>query len=186
MAAVRLRKAFRYPEDSDEEHEELDEVEQERVIQRLQGQNDARNAQYSLIFTIIPLLSATIFLPSVLSAASVAERFLSLVGLASLSVTAYIMRTSPLRLDPKGKKPMSVADERLARIRAVLVPANGAVCLLLAVLYCFIGAGSSYGSRPVLYLIPGAMLVTILLAQQVMLSVDLTSLKDLQYEYKGA
>lgn len=90
-----------------------------------------------------------------LSAASVAERFLSLVGLASLSVTAYIMRTSPLRLDPKGKKPMSVADERLAWIRAVLVPANGAVCLLLAVLYCFIGAGSSYGTRPVLYFIPG-------------------------------
>ena len=30
------------------------------------------------------------------------------------------------------------------------------------------------------------MLVVILLARRVMLSVDLASLKDLQYEYKGA
>lgn len=48
MAAVRLRKAFRYPEDSDEDREELDEQEQEHVIQQLQRQNDARNAQYSV------------------------------------------------------------------------------------------------------------------------------------------
>lgn len=48
MAALRLRKAFRYPEDSDDEREELDEEEQERVIQQLQHQNDARNAQYSV------------------------------------------------------------------------------------------------------------------------------------------
>lgn len=48
MAALRLRKAFRYPEDSDEDREELDEEEQEQVIQQLQRQNDARNAQYSV------------------------------------------------------------------------------------------------------------------------------------------
>jgi hypothetical protein len=47
MAAVRLRKAFRYPEESDE-REELDEEEQEKVIEQLQSQNDARNAQYSV------------------------------------------------------------------------------------------------------------------------------------------
>lgn len=46
MAAVRLRKAFRYPEDSDENREELDEEEQEQLIEQLQRQNHARNAQY--------------------------------------------------------------------------------------------------------------------------------------------
>jgi hypothetical protein len=46
---VRLRKAFRYPDDPDDEREELDEEEQERVIQQLQRQNEARNAQYSVI-----------------------------------------------------------------------------------------------------------------------------------------
>lgn len=48
MAAVRLRKAFRYPEESEGEREELDEEQQERVIEQLQRQNDARNAQYSV------------------------------------------------------------------------------------------------------------------------------------------
>jgi hypothetical protein len=43
MAAVRLRKAFRYPEESEGEREELDEEQQERVIEQLQSQNDARN-----------------------------------------------------------------------------------------------------------------------------------------------
>lgn len=50
MAAVRLRKVFQYPEDSDHENdrEELDEQEQERVIEQLQRQNDARNAHYNV------------------------------------------------------------------------------------------------------------------------------------------
>lgn len=48
MAAVRLRKAFRYPEESDGEREELDEEEQEQLIEQLQSQNDTRNAQYSV------------------------------------------------------------------------------------------------------------------------------------------
>jgi hypothetical protein len=34
--------------------------------------------------------------------------------------------------------------------------------------------------------IPAAMLAAILLARDTMLSVDLSTLKDLQYEYKGA
>lgn len=45
---MRLRKAFRYPDESEDEREELDEEEQERVIQQLQRQNEARNAQYSV------------------------------------------------------------------------------------------------------------------------------------------
>jgi hypothetical protein len=51
---VRLRKAFRYPDYPDDEREELDEEEQERVIQQLQRQNEARNAQYSV--NIHPLI----------------------------------------------------------------------------------------------------------------------------------
>ncbi|CDM28060.1 hypothetical protein DTO013E5_4012 [Penicillium roqueforti] len=184
MAAVRLRKAFRYPEESEGEREELDEEEQERVIEQLQSQNDARNAQYSVIFTALPLLAATVFVPSVLSASSQAERLFSLLGLVSLLTTAYIMKRSPLQPDRKGKKPMTFHTERIARIHGTLVPGNSALCLLLALVS--LSTGSSYAIRPVLYLIPGAMLVVILLARKVMLSVDLASLKDLQYEYKGA
>ena len=47
MAAVRLRKAFRYPDDLDEtDQADLDEQEQEQLIEQLQHQNDTRNAQY--------------------------------------------------------------------------------------------------------------------------------------------
>ncbi|CAG7917207.1 unnamed protein product [Penicillium olsonii] len=180
--AVRLRKVFRYPEELDE-REELDEQEQERVIEQLQRQNDTRNAQYSVIFTALPLLAALVFVPSVLSAFSPLERLFSLLGLVSLVITAYIMRCSPLQ-DRKGKKPMNVRNERIARFHAALVPGAGAVSVLLGLVY--LSAGPSYSIRPVLYLVPGAMLATILLAQKVMRSVDLTSLQDLQYNYKGA
>lgn len=48
MVTVRLRKAFRYPEESEGEREELDEEQQEQLIELLQSQNDTRNAQYSV------------------------------------------------------------------------------------------------------------------------------------------
>ncbi|KAJ5144111.1 uncharacterized protein N7515_002898 [Penicillium bovifimosum] len=182
MAAVRLRKAFRYPEESNE-REELDEEEQERVIEHLQKQNDARNAQYSIIFTALPLVAATVFVGPVFTASGQAERLFALLGLVSLLTTGYIMRCSPLQRDRKGKRAMTVHNERIARVHAALVPGNGVVCVLLGLVYF---SGSTGRIQPVLYLIPGVMLVSILLARSVMLSVDLASLKDLQYEYKGA
>ncbi|KAJ5542014.1 hypothetical protein N7535_004432 [Penicillium sp. DV-2018c] len=184
MAAIRLRKAFRYPEESDGEREELDEEEQERIIEQLQRQNDLRNAQYSVIFTALPLVAATVFVVPVFSASSHTERLFALLGLASLLTTGYIMRCSPLQRDRKGKKAMTVHNERIARVQAALVPGNGAVCVLLGLVY--FSAGSAGSFQPVVYLIPGVMLVSILLARSVMLSVDLASLKDLQYQYKGA
>ncbi|KAJ5934672.1 hypothetical protein N7466_004219 [Penicillium verhagenii] len=186
MAAVRLRRVFRYPEDSDHEndHEELDEQEQERVIEQLQRQNDTRNAYYKLIFTVIPLVLMTTFLPSLLWTSSFSERFCSLAGISSLLASAYVMQYFPLHADRKGKKPMIMENEHLALIHAALVPMNGVVCGLLA-LSVFLGAWPS-GSWPALYLIPGAMLGATLLARQSILSVDISALKDLQYEYKGA
>lgn len=106
-----------------------------------------------MIFTALPLLAATVFVPSVLSASSQAERLFSLLGLVSLLTTAYIMKRSPLQPDRKGKKPMTFHTERIARIHGTLVPGNSALCLLLALVS--LSTGSSYAIRPVLYLIPG-------------------------------
>jgi hypothetical protein len=108
-----------------------------------------------MVFTALPLLTAVIFVPSVLSASSQAERLFSFLGLVSLITTAYIMRCSPLQPDRKGKKPMNVHNQRVARIHAALVPGSGMVSLLLALVY--FSTGSSYGTRPVFYLIPGGM-----------------------------
>ncbi|KAJ5683208.1 hypothetical protein N7462_006373 [Penicillium macrosclerotiorum] len=186
MATVRLRRAFRYPDDSDG-HEELDEQEQEQLIQQLQHQNNARNAQYSVIFTVISLVPVTAFLPSMLTTgSSLMERFLSLLSILSLLVTAYIMQISPLHPDRKGKGPMMVDQEHFSWLRSNLVPMNGMLGLLLTLAYLFSGLGLTFMIRPVLYLIPGALLAAILVARKTMLSVDLSTLKDLQYEYKGA
>ncbi|KAJ5578959.1 hypothetical protein N7450_007826 [Penicillium hetheringtonii] len=185
MAAVRLRKAFRYPEESDDDREEMDEEEQERVIQQLQQQNESRNAQYSLVFTAIPLFSTLVFL-SLLRAGGASERMLSFLSIISLLATAYTMRSAPLYRDLKGKKPLSPRNERLEMIHTALIPLNGAVCTLLALIYVIFLDGDSFHINPAFYLIPGVMLMIIILAKHTMLEVDLATLKDLQYEYKGA
>lgn len=153
-----------------------------------------------MVFTAIPLASVIAFLPSVLSTSNPTEGLLSCLGILSLLATAYTIRHSPIHPDRKGKKPITAGDERLALFRTALVPVNGVVCLLLTVAYFLI---EPYASWPVLYLIPGGescpilparyrcstrivMLAVILIARETMLSVDLSTLKDLQYEYKGA
>ncbi|KAL2845361.1 hypothetical protein BJX68DRAFT_242206 [Aspergillus pseudodeflectus] len=190
MASARLRKAFRYPDDSgdDDAREELDEEEQERVIKHLQQQNDKRNSEYTLIFSAIPLLSTIVFLPSLSSSASlgVATRFYSLLGIASLVATAYTMKyIPPMHPDPKGKRPIRNPD-LTAHIRQYLIPANSAVCALLGLAYLFSSGTAAPVMQPTAYLVPAALLSIILLVRQVMVSVDLAPLGELRYEYKGA
>lgn len=96
-------------------------------------------------------------MPSMMSASTAGEAFLSLLGILSLLSSAYTMRHAPLYPDRKGKKPLLAKDERLTWLLSALVPVNGAVCLLLTACF-FIGADSSYTIRPVLYLIPGGRL----------------------------
>lgn len=109
---------------------------------------------FQMLFTGIPLVSATAFLPSLLSASSLIQGLLSCLGILSLLTTAYTMRNSPLHHDRKGKKPTSVEDQRRALVRTALVPANVFVCLVLTAGYFLVDADSSYTTRPVLYLIP--------------------------------
>jgi hypothetical protein len=109
-----------------------------------------------MIFTGIPMCSATVFLPAVLSASTFGEAFLCLLSILSLLGSAYTMKQAPLYPDRKGKKPLLAEDERLTRFLSALVPINIAVCMVLTAFF-FIGAGSSSTIRPVLYLIPGGV-----------------------------
>ncbi|KAL4911666.1 hypothetical protein BDW62DRAFT_215614 [Aspergillus aurantiobrunneus] len=189
MATARLRKAFRYPDDSgdDDTREELDEEEQERIIKHLKTQNEKWDSQYSLIFAAIPLLSTTIFILPLLSSATLgfSVRLLSLLSIASLLATAYTILHVPLqRPDPKGKRPVQAPD-LTAHVRKYIIPGNSGVCALLGLFY-FFSSRASAGINPVAYLVPTALLMTILIVRQVMVSVDLKPLEDLRYEYKGA
>ncbi|OJJ87279.1 uncharacterized protein ASPGLDRAFT_43805 [Aspergillus glaucus CBS 516.65] len=189
MATTRLRRAFRYPEDSgDEGHEreELDEEEQERVIEQLQRQNDQRNAQYSTVFTALPLLSVLVFVPSVLSKSSTPTvRFFSFLAISSLLVTACIMKLFVSHLsDRKGKRPAAEV-KRTMLVRKSLFFINTGICGTLVLVYLFANISSS-SIWPGLYIVPGAMFGVILLVREAMISVDLSHLQNLRYEYKGA
>ncbi|KAL4963188.1 uncharacterized protein BDV14DRAFT_202025 [Aspergillus stella-maris] len=189
MASARLRKAFRYPDDSGDEdvREDLDEEEQERVIGHLRSQNEKHDFQYKLIFVAIPLLSTFLFIPSFLSVSNVgiSVRFLSLLGITSLLATAYTMKyVPPQRPDPKGKRPMRNLD-LTTQVHQYIVPGNFAMCALLGLAYLS-SAGTSAGIQPVAYLLPIVLLTTILVVRQAMGSVDLKPLEDLRYDYKGA
>ncbi|KAL4870626.1 hypothetical protein BDV12DRAFT_165502 [Aspergillus spectabilis] len=189
MASARFRKAFRYPDDSGDgdAREELDEEEQERVIKYLKTQNEERDLQYSLVFSAIPLLSTIVFIPSLLPLKDLGlfTRFLSLSSILSLLATAYTMKYVPLqRSDPKGKRPIRDPD-LAAHVRKYIIPGNSGICVFLGLAYLSSSAASP-GIQPVAYLVPAALLATIMIVRQVMMSVDLRPLEDLRYEYKGA
>lgn len=103
------------------------------------------------IFTLIPLLSAAVFLPTLLRpSASLYGRVLGLVSLASLAATAYAMRVFGVVLrgrSPKGKMPTDMSPGRL------LLPANAAVCGILVLVYA-LSDPVSLGVSPALYLLP--------------------------------
>ncbi|KAL2000562.1 hypothetical protein VTN02DRAFT_2928 [Thermoascus thermophilus] len=198
MAVARLRRTFRYPEDTDDDNEgreELDDEEQEKVIKELQMQNERRNAEYTLAFAVIPLVSAAAFLPAVLSSSATADqRTLHLLSIVSLLATAYVMRYIPLRQinQKKGRQGLLIRDEVEENssahfLRKHLISANAALCTLLALASCLIGSSErSDHVQWISYLVPGALLGAILIARKVMASVDVGQLEGLRYEYKGA
>ncbi|KAK9644690.1 hypothetical protein HCH54_007109 [Aspergillus fumigatus] len=185
MSTTRLRKAFRYPDDSGDDEqgrEELDEEEQDVVIRQLQAENDKRNSEYTIIFSVIPLLAATIYVPPTISSSStLSERLRSMLSVISLLLTAYIMKYHAIeRPDPKGKRPITKAD-LITSAEKYAIPTNAALCALLAL--------TSIMASPtavVTYFIPAAILATILIARKVMASVDIRFLENLRYDYKGA
>ncbi|KNG80455.1 hypothetical protein ANOM_010625 [Aspergillus nomiae NRRL 13137] len=160
MAAARLRKAFHYPDDSgDNEHEreELDEEEQELVINRLRVQNDKHNAEFTVTFTAIPLLSVSVFIPSVIKqGASLQERFLTCLGILSLITTAYTMKYFPFQHpDLKGKGSMRSSGTIITHFRKLLLPVNTAICGMLLLVWLFTPVEPPSDVQPKVYFVPG-------------------------------
>ncbi|XHG00501.1 hypothetical protein AWENTII_003948 [Aspergillus wentii] len=159
----------------------------ERVINQLQVQNDKRNAEYSMAFAAIPLLSMMVFLQPVLTGSStLSEQSLAFLSIISLAVTTYTMTHVPLqRPNRKDQRPI-YKTSHVSRIRNALLPINSVICVFLVLVYFSTSPVASSSVRPTVYLVPGAMLVIIFIARRVMLSVDIGPLEDLRYEFKGA
>ncbi|KAL1983560.1 hypothetical protein VTN96DRAFT_10220 [Rasamsonia emersonii] len=193
MAAARLRKTFRYPDDSEQEpegREELDEEEQERLIKELQVENDKQNSRYHLAFTILPLITTIAYVPSILSPAATAfQRFSSILCILSLLATACFMRYVPLqRPSRKDREPFrDIGPESLVIARKYLTSLNTAVCAFLSLVFWSMSGNRDQDQLwPVLYLVPGAVLGIVVMARRMMLDVDIGQLEELRYEYKGA
>lgn len=102
---------------------------------------------------MLPLLSAVVFLPSLLlPSSSLYERFLGLVSVASLGATAYAMRAFGVALPARSLKgKMPVPD---ASARRWLLPVNTACCGFLCLVYALIDPESLRNTSPELYLVP--------------------------------
>ncbi|KIW13377.1 hypothetical protein PV08_08565 [Exophiala spinifera] len=99
MNTTRLRKAFKYPSDdegTDASHDEMDEQEQESLLKRLRASESSTNAQYTLIFTALPLIVTLPFAWYLFIATSRIMALLCLLSITSLGSSAYIMSCMPV------------------------------------------------------------------------------------------
>ncbi|KAF2718242.1 hypothetical protein K431DRAFT_139965 [Polychaeton citri CBS 116435] len=133
MASSRLRKAFKYPsEDDDDSNEDLDEEHQERLIADFKAQDGQKNEQYRLAFLAVPLVAAMFFALRVALAASKRQRLSGFLGLSSLLCTAYVLHFMPLHApERKGKRPVYQIEAEKTPIERYLVWLNAALALVM-------------------------------------------------------
>ncbi|KAI9731678.1 MAG: hypothetical protein M1834_004467 [Cirrosporium novae-zelandiae] len=190
MAAARLRRTFRYPEDDStgDERDELDEEEQEAIIENLRLEDEGRNKLYTTIFAALPLILTTTFLPALFGSSPSLIKLISLLGITSLGATAYTLIFIPIpKPDPKGKRPLYRAVQEEGPLQKYLELLNGALCALLSIAAWRIkdkqGAHEGFW---MICLVPAVMFVLITIARRVMHTVNIDELERLRYEYKGA
>ena len=134
MATTRLRKAFRYPADSDDENEpdEMDEEHQERLIADFQAKDMQKNDVYRKLFLGIPSFGAVFFLYTFVTASTARERLISIMSLSSLTCTAYVLHYMPIQApEKKGKRPMYQVEAEKGPVEKYLVHLNAALAGLL-------------------------------------------------------
>lgn len=109
------------------------------------------------MFAIVPLLSTILFLPQLLAGSSGAlELLLSLLGIASLITTAYIMKYMPLQKTDSRHTQAALKPESPRSIPESLLLANIIVSGLLTLSYISLHqADSSLNRRQITYVVPG-------------------------------
>ncbi|KAK3065572.1 hypothetical protein LTS18_000049 [Coniosporium uncinatum] len=95
---TRLRKAFKYPDDEDQDDapDEMDEQEQEALITDLAAQDMSRTAAYTKAFLVLPLVALLPYLPSLVYPTSTALGTNAFLSIVSLAQSAYILYKLPL------------------------------------------------------------------------------------------
>ncbi|OWT43633.1 hypothetical protein VFPPC_18164 [Pochonia chlamydosporia 170] len=199
---ARLRRTFRYPEDSDTP-EILDEQEQETLIANLAAQNAQTNTSFTTTLLFLPLLSTIPYIPLLLRPPP--TPIIAILALTSLLSTTYILYKLPPAETGIGpldawirRDDIPPAAETVRRLRRGLGAEKAPLemylpylnCLLVMVLavmglvvegeegsFAWIGVGN----------LPGIVYGVVLAAKVVMGGVDPErELGGLKYGYKGA
>lgn len=187
MASSRLRKAFKYPEPSEDSPDELDEEHQESLISSLQTEDAQRSSLYRNLFLSIPLIATLYFTYAFLLASPNAQqRLLALLSITSLLCTGYILQFLPVQgPERKGKKPIYQIDAARGPVERYLVYLNAALAGLL-VLVSVVSWGKGLREQAWKEALPGIVMCLTLLVRQLLAPLDLEELQRAKYEYKGA
>ncbi|KAL9016968.1 MAG: hypothetical protein Q9185_005707 [Variospora sp. 1 TL-2023] len=165
MSSAKLRKAFRYPTEEDISDDEIPGGLDEEVI---------------------PLISATVFLPSLLTSPSSQTRLTSLLAISSLLCTAYILFSLP-NGKPANVRIDSATFDGQEPIRRYLTYLNGGLSILVGLnAFRFRNKEGVHDGFWLFFVLPSAMFFIVVLAKRTMLSVDIEGLEKLKYPYKGA
>ena len=134
MATSRLRKAFRYPSEEDEDPSLMDEEQQDKLIEDLQQQDADKTTLYNNIFQGVPLSAALFFLHTFVLANTSRQRLIALLAISSLLCTSYALRFMPIRApDKKGKKAVYRAEAEHTPVEKYLLSLNAALAGLLLI-----------------------------------------------------
>lgn len=136
MATTRVRKAFRYPSesDSDNEPDELDEEHQEKLIASFQAEDAQKNNLYRNAFVSIPLISALFFLYTFLVASNARQRLIALLSVSSMISSAYILKFMPIESPArKGKRPVYQVEADKGPVERYMILLNASLVGLLLI-----------------------------------------------------
>ncbi|KAL8645064.1 MAG: hypothetical protein Q9210_006915, partial [Variospora velana] len=176
--------------------------EQEDLIARLRKEDEKRNDMYKVvtttsftfsfsecmqrIFLIIPLISATIFLPTLMTSPSPQMRLISLLAISSLLCTAYILFLLP-NGKPANVRMNPATFDGQGPIRRYLTYLNGGLGILVGLnAFRFRSQDGVHDGFWLFCVLPSAVFFIVFLARRTMFSVDIEGLEKLKYPYKGA
>ncbi|KAF2184421.1 hypothetical protein K469DRAFT_709159 [Zopfia rhizophila CBS 207.26] len=96
MASTRLRQTFRYPTDSDDPVEGIDEEEQEKLISSLSTQDTRSTKLYTQILLALPLMPAVLYIPRLFNTSTFLTSFAAILSLLASAYTLYYIPLPPV------------------------------------------------------------------------------------------
>ncbi|GME28066.1 hypothetical protein GTA08_BOTSDO01164 [Neofusicoccum parvum] len=202
MATTRLRKAFRYPDDSDEEPPEgIDEEEQEKLITQIHKEDLAKTDFYKKAFLALPALSLALYLRPFFAPSSFSEFLTAALAVTSLAASAYTLYFIPLGNSSSslpGRVSIGRSSTQGGLDKVLGIFGTGGVddgpvekfLPLLNVALCLVVWLESWAAAEKVEgwegLLPALVLGLVFLVRSQLAPVDVAGLERLRYGYKGA